>query len=206
MKNWISTTISIMAITIAIFAMAYVAPIKDLDFDYYGAIIGVLALLVTLLMGYQIYTVINVKEEMKEARKVRKEIDNKLEKKAEELTDVFRKELNNVAPIMMALSRPDAKLIEKSAFSTYCSSKKGELAWDLANQTIVMLLESYAGIQDAGKRSERIADMAKNVTYDEVIGFYTDYAKTAESKKREIEDVLLDLIGKLLDKDNNDTK
>ena len=206
MKYWIPTTISIMAIVIAIVAMAYVAPIKDLDFDYYGSIIGVLAFLVTLLMGYQIYTVINVKEEMKEARKVRKEIDNKLEKKAGELTNGFRKELNNVAPIMIALSSKDSILIEKAAFSTYCSSKKGELAWDLANRTIVLLLESYAGIQDTGKRSERIAEMAKNVTYDEVVEFYTNYAKTDEGKKVEIEDVLLDLIGKLLDNNNNDTK
>lgn len=205
MKNWISTTISIIAIVIAIVAMAYAAPIKDLDFDYYGAIIGVLAFLVTLLMGYQIYTVINVKEEMKEARVIRKEIDKKLEKKAEELTNGFRKELNNAAPIMMALSRSDAKLIEKTAFVTYCSSKKGELAWDLANRTIVLLLESYAGIHDVDKRSRKIADMAKNITYDEVVEFYTDYAKTAEGKKNEVENVLLELIGNVSEKNNNDT-
>lgn len=201
-----STTISIIAILIAIVAMAYVAPVKDLDFDYYGAIIGVLAFLVTLLMGYQIYTVINVKEEIKEARIVREEIDKKLEKKAEELTNGFRKELNNVAPIMLVLSRSDAKLIEKTAFMTYCTSKKGELAWDLANRTIVMLLESYAGIQDADKRGKKIADMAKNVTYDEVVEFYTDYAKTAKGKKSEVENVLLELLGNLSEGNNNDTK
>ena len=50
MKNWISTTISIVALGIAIVAMAKVAPAHELDFDYYGAIIGVLSFLVTLLM------------------------------------------------------------------------------------------------------------------------------------------------------------
>ena len=51
MKNWISTTISIVALGIAIVAMAKVASVHELDFDYYGAIIGVLSFLVTLLMG-----------------------------------------------------------------------------------------------------------------------------------------------------------
>ena len=75
MKNWLATSISVVAFAISIVAMAKVAPIEGLDFDYYGAIIGVLSFLVTLLMGYQIYTVINVKKELDDARRLKEEID-----------------------------------------------------------------------------------------------------------------------------------
>ena len=63
MRSWIPTTISVVSLAIAIIAIAKVSPTQvPLDFDYYGAIIGVLSFLVTLLMGYQIYTVINSKK------------------------------------------------------------------------------------------------------------------------------------------------
>lgn len=199
MKNWIPTTISIVAIGMAIVALAKMAPIRDLDFDYYGAIIGVLTLLVTLLMGYQIYTVINVKKEMDEVRKAREEMDKKLEEKAGKLTQVFREELNNVAPLIMAISRPQSDIIEKTAFATYKDSKTGELSRDLSSQTILMLLDIYAGIQDGEKRSIKIKELAKNVKYDEVVAFYTDYAKSKENKRKDIEQVLLELIVNLTD-------
>lgn len=201
MKNWISTTISIVSLSIAIVALAKTAPIKDLDFDYYGAIIGVLSFLVTLLMGYQIYTVINVKKEMDEVRKAREEMDRRLEKKAAELTQAFREELNNVAPLIMAISRPQSDIIEKTAFATYKDSKVGELSRDLSSQTILMLLDIYAGIQDGDKRSKKIAELAKNVKYDDVVEFYTDYAKSKDNKRDDIEQVLLELIGILTEKE-----
>ena len=197
MKNWIPTTISIVAIGIAIVALAKTAPINDLDFDYYGAIIGVLSFLVTLLMGYQIYTVINVKKEMDEVRKAREEMDKKLKEEAEKLTQAFREELNNVAPLIMAISRPQSDIIEQTAFATYKESKAGELSRDLSRQTILMLLDFYASIQDNEKRSEKIAELAKNINYDDVVEFYTDYAKTKENKRGDIEQVLLELIGNL---------
>lgn len=197
MKNWISTTISIAAIGFSIVALAKAAPINDLDFDYYGAIIGVLSLLVTLLMGYQIYTVINVKKEMDEVRKARDEMDKKLEEKSGKIKQAFREELNNVAPLIMAISRPQSGIIENIAFATYKDSKTGELSRDLSSQTILMILDVYASMADSEKKSEKIAKMAKNVNYDDVVEFYTDYAKSKENKRADIEHVLLELIDNL---------
>lgn len=50
MKNWINSILSIVAIALSIIAIAKVAPTQIIDFDYLGAIIGVLSFLVTLLM------------------------------------------------------------------------------------------------------------------------------------------------------------
>lgn len=113
MKNWISFTISVVAIIISILAMALVKPTDlsndGLDFDYMGAIIGVLSFLVTLLIGYQIYTVINVKEELKEVRRIKEQIESKIQKRSEAITNEYKQELKQAAPLILALASKDKK-------------------------------------------------------------------------------------------------
>lgn len=108
MKNWVSLTISMVAIIISIIALAIVAPSDmtegGLDLDYIGAIIGVLSILVTILIGYQIYTVINVKESLKDVQQLRTEMDTKLQDKANSLTDEFKEELYQATPLIMAIA------------------------------------------------------------------------------------------------------
>ena len=59
------------------FALAIVLaeryPRTDLDFDYLGLIVGILALLVTVLIGWQIYSVIKIRETTKAISKTRAE-------------------------------------------------------------------------------------------------------------------------------------
>lgn len=62
----VSLLISVIAICIA----GYRTP--DLGFDYQGVIAGILSLLVTVLIGWQIYNAMEIKNEIK------KEIDNNL--------------------------------------------------------------------------------------------------------------------------------
>ena len=60
---------SVLLSGINIFILVHFVPscnVKDLDFDYYGVIIGVLSLLITVLVGWNIYAVINVTESKKE--------------------------------------------------------------------------------------------------------------------------------------------
>ena len=60
-ENW-ALGLSIVAMTIAIIATciaAYRTP--ELGFDYQGVIVGILSLLVTVLIGWNIYTIIDIK-------------------------------------------------------------------------------------------------------------------------------------------------
>lgn len=60
-ENW-ALGLSIVAMTIAIIATciaAYRTP--ELGFDYQGVIVGILSLLVTVLIGWNIYTFIDIK-------------------------------------------------------------------------------------------------------------------------------------------------
>lgn len=61
-KDSLSYSALIVSIIISITSLAIVSPRnKNLDFDYIGVIIGLLSLIVTILIGWQIYSTINIR-------------------------------------------------------------------------------------------------------------------------------------------------
>ena len=61
-KDSLSYAALIISVIISITSLAIVSPRnKNLDFDYIGVIIGLLSLIVTILIGWQIYSTINIK-------------------------------------------------------------------------------------------------------------------------------------------------
>lgn len=60
-ENW-ALVLSGIAIAISIIALCISCPHKaELGFDYQGVLVGVLSLLVTILIGWNIYTIIDIK-------------------------------------------------------------------------------------------------------------------------------------------------
>ena len=208
MKNWIPTTLSIVALGLAIVAIAKVSPIQcDMDFDYYGAIIGVLSFLVTLLMGYQIYTVINVKEELKLVQKAREDIDKKLEAKAQQLSEEYKEELSQAAPVIMAIASQQKDIVESAAFQAYINSKPGQFSREIATRTIMSILTDYVNVSKKQERQRRLQEIAQNVEYDEAVEFFTDYAKKEDKEKNDcVESLMLELLGILAEKKDGGDK
>lgn len=201
MKNWLTMSISVVAIAISMVAMAKVAPIGELDFDYYGAIIGVLSFLVTLLMGYQIYTVINVKKELDDVRRLKEEIDTKLQEKADVLSKEYKDELSNAAPLIMAIASKDRDIVESEVFKAYRVSKKGQLAKELAGRTLLVMLYEFANLTGEG-RKHALEELSKNIEREDAVEYYTDYAKKVKGDRdNTVEQFLLELIGTLSDKE-----
>lgn len=65
MKNYFAIVLSIIAIAISILALCYAYPsVETLQLDYLGLIIGILALLVTVLIGAQILNAVTVRKDM----------------------------------------------------------------------------------------------------------------------------------------------
>lgn len=59
---WIALGLSVIAIVISIIAICVTCPNKtELGFDYQGVLVSVLSLLVTVLIGWNIYTFIDIK-------------------------------------------------------------------------------------------------------------------------------------------------
>lgn len=95
--NTITLILSAISIMVSVAALCRTYPhTSDLGMDYQGVIVGMLALLVTILIGWQIYTAINVKEELKDIKDLRKEI-NKQER------DIYIRSTNNLFEFQSAM-------------------------------------------------------------------------------------------------------
>ncbi len=103
--KWISLILSVVSLLVSMVVLAKLWPVDSIGFDYIGAIVGILSFLITVLMGYQIYTVINVKDSLKEVQHIRSEIDAKLQDKVDSLSDDFKEELYQATPLIMAIRR-----------------------------------------------------------------------------------------------------
>lgn len=75
MKRDKQAIISAIALLVALGTLIIVIAIRfprtDLGFDYMGLIVGILAILTTVLIGWQIYSVINIRENVKAISKIR---------------------------------------------------------------------------------------------------------------------------------------
>lgn len=95
--NTITLILSAISIMVSVAALCRTYPhTSDLGMDYQGVIVGMLVLLVTILIGWQIYTAINVKEELKDIKDLRREI-NKQER------DIYIRSTNNLFEFQSAM-------------------------------------------------------------------------------------------------------
>lgn len=95
--NTITLILSAISIMVSVAALCRTYPhTSDLGMDYQGVIVGMLALLVTILIGWQIYTAINVKEGLKDIKDLRREI-NKQER------DIYIRSTNNLFEFQSAM-------------------------------------------------------------------------------------------------------
>lgn len=198
MKNWITGIISITAIIISIIALANVAPTHGIDFDYMGVIIGVLSFLVTLLIGYQIYTVINVKDELKEIQKLRAEIDKTIEDKIKKASDVTDEELNNIIPLLIALDMRNSVEIVATSLEVFNDARENSLAYTFSDGLIFTFMNIVA-TYDTKEQEDFLRQLKERTQYDYVGRFY-GHMTTLKAEDREgfegTEKMMLKLVNK----------
>ena len=85
---WIVSIVSLLLSVIAVCVAVWRSP--DLDFDYQGVLVGVLSLLVTVLVGLNIYTLVDFRN--KESM-----VDEKIKLITESLSNLSRAELSTSA-------------------------------------------------------------------------------------------------------------
>ena len=81
-KFLISIGLSLFAIIVSVIALACVIPNRNLKFDYMGVIVAVLAILVTILIGWQVLQIIDLKRDLSDHKK---DIEEDVKKKMKEL-------------------------------------------------------------------------------------------------------------------------
>ena len=200
MKNWITGIISIAAIIIAIIALANVAPTHGIDFDYMGVIIGVLSFLVTLLIGYQIYTVINVKDELKEIQKLRAEIDNTIDDKIKKASEVTDEELNNIIPLLIALDMRNNVEIVATSLEVFNDARENSLAYTFSDGLIFTFMNIVATYGE--KEQEDFLGQLKERTQYDYVGRFYGHMTTLTVEDREgfegTERMMLKLVNKFV--------
>ena len=71
-REIITTGLSIIAMVVSITALCNTLP-RMLGLDYLGVVVGILSLLITLLLGWNIYTLIDFKEKANELESIKKD-------------------------------------------------------------------------------------------------------------------------------------
>ena len=72
MKRRIPILLSIISIAVSIIALCCALPSNTYSFDYMGILVGILAILVTVLIAWQIYTFIDIKNKSEDLDKISK--------------------------------------------------------------------------------------------------------------------------------------
>lgn len=87
MNKGFSFWISLIAILISIATILLVfSRVRPIGIDYFGSLVGVLAILVTILIGYQIYNSLDIKNKLNEFEKTEDRISVELERLDMDLT------------------------------------------------------------------------------------------------------------------------
>lgn len=176
------TNVSIVASIVSILLSGYAVFVCDkrIEADWMGILVGILSLLVTVLIGWQIYTTINIKEELKETNTLRKEIDKKIEAAIKDMKieaaikDMeinFAKELGSVSSILMSLSSDRRKDLVKNLFGIfYINRNSKNFALSFSVKMIYAYLEGLEK-SDQETRDKALKEMVTSLKYEEVSTF-----------------------------------
>lgn len=176
-RTIIALILSAISIVVSVIALCRACPhTSDLGMDYQGVIVGILALLVTVLIGWQIYTAINVKEELKEIKALKTEINMKIRNMSLDLEKETSIELSQAIRILFAKSTNDISKYLPVMFSVYCSEHNGNM--DVSKKLAEMSIYRSLGIIlsfDKESRELLIKDIAKGLDYKEVSHFLSSF-------------------------------
>jgi hypothetical protein len=179
-RNMLSLALSVTAIAISIIALCRVYPhTSDLRMDYQGVIIGILALLVTVLVGINLYTLVDLGRARKDVDEMKKEMDKK------EMEIYIRSEKNliefHMAVLLMHISKDnkdynDAYQIVLSGLSAMIHQSRIGLYKDceITARSILVEKETISMLKISKQSKEVLLNMMVDIKDVQKIGCYTD--------------------------------
>jgi hypothetical protein len=133
-ENWI-LGLSISAILVSVTSLCVICiRNNELNMDWYGVLIGILSLLVTLLLGWQIYNAVT------------------MESRLSKMTESVKKEFKKV--IDCAEKETEIKILHTTSVA-FTASKNYELALDF----IIKAIASSSDLEDAGLKEVSIVGL-----------------------------------------------
>lgn len=198
--GWATLGLSLAAIAISIIAICVSCPRDtELGFDYQGVIVGVLSLLITLLIGWNIYTFVDIKGTSKKIDDFRKEYERKMEMYRQDVEFDLRMEMMKTVPVIIARETGNIPNQLKRLFRAfYDSLDKSSLAEMMARESLLILLKTIISEDDGNLVNSIINELKGKLKIEEVNAFLHDFLRQDEVYRQQhysgLEHVLLELM------------
>lgn len=181
--SWILCSVS-LALSVAAVCMAY-HHTPDLGFDYQGVIVGVLSLLVTVLVGWNIYSVLDLKGTKDRICEMEAELKKDMDKVIQNASMGLKIEMMESSAVLQAYHSKDLIDAMRIMFSEYHRVNDNDsIVKILARSYIVSILSKFTeGKEDAVLTDNFIKDLSPHVTYEEVDCFLHDFLSLPDGRK-----------------------
>ena len=117
MKTKLSLILSSIAIVISIITMCLTMPRREMPIDYLGLITGILGILVTVLIGWNIYMIIDFRQEKENLKQYFEEQKKSVRSVGNDLLATYKNQLSNVALIEKSISDVYARMMNLHQFT-----------------------------------------------------------------------------------------
>lgn len=199
MKKEISIWIGITALTLSITSIcisAWRSP--ELSFDYQGVIVGVLSLLVTVILGWNIYTVIDIKNTRGEIHKLKGLLEKQIQQSNENTKLILRMEMIDSAEVLNAFTAneiPDSLVVMFKEFHRI--KNENGIAKMLAQSYITQSLIGFIKKNNNKITESLIIQLSERVKIEEVEDFIHYLSSLPDERKPQLLDELFSLLHRL---------
>ena len=117
MKTKLSLILSSIAIVISIITICLTMPRREMPIDYLGLITGILGILVTVLIGWNIYMIIDFRQEKENLKQYFEEQKKSVRSVGNDLLATYKNQLSNVALLEKSISDVYARMMNLHQFT-----------------------------------------------------------------------------------------
>lgn len=195
--------LSIVATILSIVAcLLVIARIEPITIDWLGVLAGVLSLLVTALIGWNIYTFIDIKGAEKKLEKFREEFEKKTESTCAEVRSDLRAEILNTVPLLIRIMERDASrpLVDSlsACFKAFHVADSGSIAKIIAREYILGGLMLCQNELEESKAKKLIKELSNEISIEELEDFFHEFLSYSDEDKHQsypgIQNVLFELM------------
>ena len=104
--NRLTLLVSVLAIVLSVIAISTSLPRTEMSFDYLGFITGSLGFLVTVLLGWNIYTIFDFRQERQNLKEYFDEQKQSVKAVGSDLRMTFKNQIANVSLLEKHISGP----------------------------------------------------------------------------------------------------
>lgn len=181
-RNTITLILSAISIMVSVAALCRTYPhTSDLGMDYQGMIVGILALLVTVLVGMNLYTLVDFGRATKEVEllkaKLHNDINTSLALNSNDTFIMYHYLITGIAPLGL-----EYNLIRSALSSLVHLSSIGQYdACGVVSKTLVQCVVNPSGITITRKSKEELLSLLSEVKQPKKIRLFLDVAQLVTS-------------------------